>query len=106
MSAITGEHDDLYGIQRRGGTCNMCAKKLYYPFLHWESLVVCGSCCQKIKSGLMADLIHIAAITDLYAVNERYRCLTFVRTSTRSLEERHKREQAEIAKMEEHIKRV
>jgi hypothetical protein len=51
-------------------------------------MIICGGCCQKIKRGLMADLIHMTAIEDLKIAG--YGFETFVRKSKRDLERESK----------------
>jgi hypothetical protein len=56
----------------------------YYPFVQWRGhtdIVICSRCCSQIKSGLMADMIQVAANLDLISLG--YRDTILVRGSAR-----------------------
>ena len=64
MSVVQFAKEDVTAAADRC-VCSICDCKLYPPFLCWTDLAICQDCCQKHKRGLMADIIHFAAIADL-----------------------------------------
>ena len=66
------------------GRCSECGEPLHYPFLHWNSILLCASCCQKIKRGFIADLIHVTAIKELMDIG--YRDENLVRKQIKDVE--------------------
>jgi hypothetical protein len=71
--------------------CFECHKGLGYPFVEWNSLFICAKCCRKIKNGLMADIVQVAAVAELHSLG--YRGQTLVRMSADAAE-REDREKA------------
>jgi hypothetical protein len=66
MSVVTRRIDDYYSDP--DSVCSLCEKQLSYPHLVWTDnakIFFCAECCHRIKRGLTADLVHIAAIVDL-----------------------------------------
>lgn len=97
MSVITNKYEDhpcyRHSSERRGN-CSECKEPLHYPFLEWNNEVhFCGKCCQRIKKGFTADLIHVAAIMDLRDVG--YRQETFIRKSMKYVEDQGAKREAE-----------
>lgn len=75
-----------------GNRCSFCDTKLRPPFVVWDcmpsseaDLLICGPCCRKIKNGLMADLVQVAAIAELHDLG--YRGMTLDRRSHREVSE-------------------
>jgi len=62
MSVINTKYDDHSNVNK----CAVCGGPLHFPFLCWHQegsgsgLCICGCCCQRIKDGLMADMIQVA----------------------------------------------
>ncbi len=66
MTVVTCKGNDLFNAADKL-KCAECGEGLLpYPFLHWHgAFCLCGKCCQNVKHGLTADLIHVAAIREL-----------------------------------------
>lgn len=89
MSVYTNKTDYR---ETRANECIICDGPLRAPFFEWNAkFVMCGKCVHKIKNGLIADLIHLAAIIDLQKL---YPNQTFIRKNTTQYEkseiERHR----------------
>jgi hypothetical protein len=90
MSVILSKEHDFQCVgfgQRHAQPCFHCHGPCYYPFLHWDGepeLFICTRCCARIKSGLMADLVQVAANLELRG----YRDAIFVRENRASLAKR------------------
>jgi hypothetical protein len=81
MSVISGETQE--GNRSPDSECALCGEKLHYPFLTWtchkSDFNLCGKCCERNETGLIADLIQsernrevTAALPDPYlGTNER-----------------------------------
>jgi hypothetical protein len=102
MSVFTNKYHDVqeFGFGgRHTNTCFRCGGPCHYPFLHWDgkkperSLFICSRCCHEIKSGLMADLVHLAAIVDLRRLG--YVKETLTRESLSTIEARGERQREE-----------
>ena len=63
-----------------GKPCAVCEKPLQYPFVHWEQILLCAPCCGRIRRGLVADMIQVAAAAELQKV---YPDSTLVRRSVK-----------------------
>ena len=74
MSVINNPED------RAGHTvvdsCSVCEQTLRFPYIVWEHIGLCRSCCLKIRKGFTADMIQLAAIAELL---ELYPRMTLVR---------------------------
>jgi len=102
MSVINTKYD----LPPKDSRCAVCGGPLQFPFLCWDQagsgsdLCICGECCHRIKDGLMADMIQIAAILDMRKLRQLsdHHSVTLVRRKYEELEaEGEKREQDEIA---------
>jgi hypothetical protein len=69
MSVITNHAADLF--RALGDACSVCAEPTRFPFLHWrpngveaEDILICSTCCCRIKSGLEQDLAQVVAIDE------------------------------------------
>jgi hypothetical protein len=101
MSAVISKYDDHFGGMNK--QCLVCRSKIYrYPFLHWDEILICGECCRSIKRGFIADLIHVTAIIDLKKI-AGYSDETFVRKTTKRIDEEGAKEQAAIEKIEDQM---
>ena len=76
MAVIT-TRGSLYDLHTGGSNCSVCNDKLQAPFVAWMctegpvgDLFFCGTCCRKIKNGLMADMIQVAAIAEINALGD------------------------------------
>jgi hypothetical protein len=117
MSVINTRHD-YHSDCRDSHKCSVCDDGLDYPFICWvgegAGLYICGPCCRRIKDGLMADLIQLAATMDLRALKlSAYTndTVTLVRSSRQKLEaeaeaKSERRRQEEQAAMIAHRKIV
>jgi len=68
--------------------CTVCGGKLWPPFLIWRckaDILICGDCAENIKSGLVADLVHITAVRE-FQRHQPGMGTTLVRTSVKTLE--------------------
>jgi hypothetical protein len=103
MTIVTNKHNDYFGWL--GHECCLCADRVYrYPFLGWSNqLIICAECCSVNKRGLIADLVHIAAIVELHKVDPEYNGQTLVRCNVSSLEKAGKKRGKEEAKSLEAI---
>jgi hypothetical protein len=93
MSVITNKENDWSNVRGSGKKCCVCGDKIHhFPFLHWHGspIILCAGCCESIKRGLMADLIHVIAIKDLNELG--YNDETLVRMRTTKAEQNEKRE--------------
>jgi hypothetical protein len=70
MSVINTEHD-YNCCSSNPGVCILCRTSLGYPFLHWDSIKICGSCCKHIKNGFIADLIQVVATMEIISLGGR-----------------------------------
>ncbi len=84
MSVVLDASDQHWFGEGEIPNCCQCDDKLTYPFLHWHGtpIVLCADCCQRIKRGFVADLIHVCAIKELQ--DSGYGDHTFVRESVKS----------------------
>jgi hypothetical protein len=90
VSVVTNKEDDWFGAKETE-KCATCEGHLHYPFLHWlPGFCICGRCVQKIKRGLIADLIHVEAVMALNDLG--YPQETFARLQIKDLERRQKAE--------------
>jgi hypothetical protein len=70
VSVVIDKEGDFHSSLGRK-KCNCCGHAIYrFPFLEWsghgpDNLILCSECCQAIKKGITADLIHITAIADV-----------------------------------------
>jgi hypothetical protein len=85
------------------GQCSLCDSPLRYPFLHWDSIEICGQCCRQIKNGFIADLIQIVATMDIVSLGGRdysgyYSNVRLVRKSRRDLEANGEKERQDYLK--------
>jgi hypothetical protein len=85
MSVINTESDSNYSYTKTH-KCILCDGSLNYPFLGWDNLCICGNCCLKNKSGLMADIVQVAASTELRRLSDRYYDLRLVRRTRTQVE--------------------
>ena len=87
--------------------CTVCRGQLMLPFLAWlceppePSVLICPPCCRKIKTGLVADLIQVAAISELSSLGEPYSKETLVRENLEHFQERCRLEQRQAEQEEE-----
>lgn len=68
MSVITDRYSgESFSSSKPDTVCIICKEKLWGAFVEWHGtdLFICAPCCRKIKNGLMADMVHAAAIADL-----------------------------------------
>ena len=86
MTVCNSEDDDLHDFKpgRHGNPCSCCGGMLQYPFLAWggegEGFCLCSICCQRCRDGLIADLIHCAAIAEMQELpGDYYKHTTLVR---------------------------
>ena len=69
--------------------CFECHGHLGYPFVEWNDLFICAKCCRRIKNGLMADIVQVAAIAELHSLG--YRGNTLVRTTEQQVEDNERK---------------
>jgi hypothetical protein len=80
----TGVGHQMYHSEK----CTHCGDGLFPPYLAWtgkSDFFLCGPCGEQIKDGLIADLVHLAAVVQL----QRHlpgTDMTLVRQSVRKLE--------------------
>ena len=88
MSPVLSRFDDIQ--QREGERCAVCRDRLRFPFLDWHGtdIQICGSYCQDIKRGFIADLIQIAAIKDMHDLDDSFKSATLVRRDARQINAR------------------
>jgi hypothetical protein len=85
MIVITSRDKEIAGDK----VCQLCHSVPKPPSLYWDGpageLHICERCCNNIRQGLVADLIHITAISEL---NKAGYCFqTFDRTTPAEIEE-------------------
>ena len=71
MCVITNQCEDYSRAVNNTEACNNCGEPLRYPFLEWRGerpFYLCGGCCAEIKRGMIADVIHLAAVSELQAL--------------------------------------
>jgi hypothetical protein len=100
MTVVISEHDIYAPRSDTKPSCTVCGiDHLHYPFLWWQGetdICICRWCCAKIKAGFTADLVQVAAIVEMQAVNSAYSTSTLQRRSPVDLKadrEREKREE-------------
>ena len=76
MSVVTNKYDVCLRNHINKQPCLVCGNLVRYPFLEWDNIQICGPCCQRIKQGFTADLIHVAAIMDLHDIGYPHFTLT------------------------------
>ena len=95
MGVYNTKYNDHYGFGKGGHNeqkCSDCGGELFYPFMAWSGepgIFLCSKCCLGAKDGLIADLIHFAAVVQM---REYHAHDTLVRRSRRSLEAEGERE--------------
>jgi hypothetical protein len=94
MSVILNKFDDHYSSH--GKPCSVCETKLHFPFVHWEQIRICASCCGQIMRGLVADMIQVSAAAELQRI---YPDSTLVRRSVTQMEKEAQEEQDKIARL-------
>jgi hypothetical protein len=73
MSVILSKEDDFQRVgfgQRHAPPCFHCRGPCHY----WDGepeLFICSGCCHRIKNGLVADMVQVAAIVDLIRLGYR-----------------------------------
>jgi hypothetical protein len=84
MSAILSRNDaysPAYPI------CSFCGDTCCPPFVHWhaqDDLFICSDCCRSLRRGLLADMIHVTAVSDLH--NAGYHSQTLVRKGQQEID--------------------
>jgi hypothetical protein len=65
MSVIITKSDPEYeSVSKRN--CGHCMNKVgHLPILHYNDITICRACIGKIKNGLIADIIHAAAVVEI-----------------------------------------
>jgi recombinational DNA repair protein (RecF pathway) len=94
---MTSEADDYSDGAMDREPCAVCGEKLSYPFLAWPreggpGVFICSRCCKKIKTGFTADLVHVAAISELHDLGYHQ---TILKRTDRSTEAKDKKKQDE-----------
>ena len=68
MTKVITDEDDFFD-DKNTSICLNCNEPLHYPFVSWHGFphntCIWGECCSHIKSGLMADMIHCSALTEM-----------------------------------------
>ena len=75
MSVITSKSDEHYPARMGESIRTACSGKLVrYPFLYWsgggDPVQLCDECCEGMRRGLVADIIHINAIRRMRRFSE------------------------------------
>jgi hypothetical protein len=95
MSVVLTRHDWLHpGHDAR---CSVCDEGLWPPFVLWHAmheLYFCSRCCANLRTGLMADLIQVGAISELQQLG--YGSTTLERKGIKEVEEADKAEAENI----------
>ncbi len=64
QTTSTGVGHQMYGSEK----CTRCGDRLFPPYLAWtgkSDFFLCGPCGERIKDGLIADLIQLSACVQL-----------------------------------------
>ena len=90
MTVYLSRHEVMYPDNP---ACTVCGEDVRPPFLYWSchgpkrppngGVIICSGCCRNLRTGLVADLIQVAAIADLQDV---YHNVTLVRSSVAKVE--------------------
>jgi hypothetical protein len=93
--------DTKYDLPTNETKCVACGGPLHFPFLCWRDegggtdICICGRCCQRIKRGFIADLIHVTAAMDIRDLG--YNDARLVSTTHSQLEAEGEKLKREIA---------
>jgi hypothetical protein len=79
MSVVLDKYDRMHTIKDSDCKCSICSENARYPLLRWNEIIICASCCAKVRAGFTADLIHCAAIHELQKLSPEYRYETLER---------------------------
>jgi hypothetical protein len=93
MSVILSDED--FSAAGKDDKCSVCGEHLYPPYVFWwgeSDLYFCGKCCCNLRTGLVADLIHVTAIEDLYNATGCYYGLTFKCENKQDIDRQKKQE--------------
>jgi hypothetical protein len=102
MAVITNAHDDCRGNSAIfDERCSICKEKLMqYPFIRWwaggDDVFFCAVCSARIRDGMMADLVQIAAIVEIQRIAPHYKNSTLVREHIPELEQRLEKKDEEF----------
>ena len=91
----TGVGHQMYG----GEKCTHCGDGLFPPYLAWtgkSDFFLCGPCGERIKDGLIADLIQLSAVVQLQR-HQPGTDMTLTRQSVRNLEAGEREKQQAVS---------